>query len=53
MSGKGSHPRPYSVPQEEFDARHERIFGRREPKPRYVPPPLPQPKEQERNDEPR
>jgi hypothetical protein len=47
MSGKGSVPRPYSVPQEEFDRRHEQIFGKREPKPRYVPPPLPAVEEKE------
>ena len=27
MSGKGSSPRPYSVPKETFDQRFERIFG--------------------------
>ena len=28
MSGKGSSPRPFSVPQEEFDAAFDRIFGK-------------------------
>ena len=27
MSGKGSAPRPYSVPKETFDQSFERIFG--------------------------
>ena len=27
MSGKGSSPRPYSVPKESFDQSYERIFG--------------------------
>lgn len=27
MSGKGSAPRPYSVPKESFDQSYERIFG--------------------------
>ena len=39
---KGSRPRPSIVSQEELAARHSEIFGRKEPKPRYVPPPLPE-----------
>jgi hypothetical protein len=39
--GKGSAPRSYSVPLEEFDRRHEAIFGARPVKQKYVPPPLP------------
>lgn len=39
---KGSRPRPSSVSQEELSQRHDQIFGRKEPKPRYVPPPLPE-----------
>jgi hypothetical protein len=39
--GKGSNPRPYSVPLEVAHANHEAIFGKKEPKPRWVPPPLP------------
>jgi hypothetical protein len=27
MSGKGSTPRPYSVPKKQFDEQWERIFG--------------------------
>lgn len=27
MSGKGSAPRPYSVPKDQFDAAFEKIFG--------------------------
>jgi hypothetical protein len=39
---KGSRPRPSIVSQEELAVRHAEIFGRKEPKPRYVPPPLPE-----------
>jgi hypothetical protein len=39
---KGSRPRPSIVSQEELAARHLEIFGTKEPKPRYVPPPLPE-----------
>lgn len=39
---KGSRPRPSIVSQEELAARHAEIFGKKEPKPRYVPPPLPE-----------
>ena len=39
---KGSRPRPSIVSQEELAARHAEIFGQKEPKPRYVPPPLPE-----------
>jgi hypothetical protein len=38
--GKGSNPRPFSVPQKDFDNSFETIFGKKEPKPRWVPPPL-------------
>lgn len=38
---KGTRPRPSVISQEEIAARHEEIFGRKEPKPRWVPPPLP------------
>lgn len=40
--GKGHAPRPYSIPKEEYDAKHESIFGKRPPRAPYVPPPLPQ-----------
>ena len=39
---KGSRPRPSIVSQEELAARHAEIFGEKPPKPRYVPPPLPE-----------
>ena len=39
---KGSRPRQSIVSQEELAARHAEIFGKKEPKPRYVPPPLPE-----------
>jgi hypothetical protein len=32
MSGKGSKPRPFNVPKEDFDKSFENIFGK------YVPP---------------
>jgi len=38
---KGSRPRPLSIPIEELNNRLDTIFGKKEPKPRYVPPPLP------------
>jgi hypothetical protein len=39
---KGSRPRQSIVSQEELAARHSEIFGEKPPKPRYVPPPLPE-----------
>jgi hypothetical protein len=39
---KGSRPRPFSIPLDELDAKHEAIFGVKPPKERYVPPPLPE-----------
>ena len=39
--GKSSRARPYSVPLKEFDATFDTIFGKKEPKPRWTPPPLP------------
>ena len=39
---KGSRPRPLSIPIEELNNRLDTIFGKKEPKPRYVPPPLPE-----------
>ena len=39
---KGSRPRPSIVSQEELATRHTGIFGEKPPKPRYVPPPLPE-----------
>ena len=40
--GKSSRPRPFTVPFKEFDQSFDTIFGKKEPKPRYVPPPLPE-----------
>jgi hypothetical protein len=34
MSGKGSKPRPLSVPRKQFDESWERIFGKRKSKKR-------------------
>lgn len=39
---KGSRPRPLSIPIEELNTRLDTIFGKKEPKPRWVPPPLPE-----------
>ena len=39
---KGSRPRQSIVSQEELAARHTEIFGKKESKPRWVPPPLPE-----------
>ena len=39
---KGSRPRQSIVSQEELAVRHTEIFGQKPPKPRYVPPPLPE-----------
>jgi len=39
---KGTRPRPSAISQEEIAARHEEIFGKKELKPRWVPPPLPE-----------
>jgi hypothetical protein len=44
--GKGSKPRPFSIPQEEFGNRIEAIFGKKERK-QWVPPPLPDTNKQE------
>lgn len=38
---KGSRPRPLSIPIAELNNRLDTIFGKKEPKPRWVPPPLP------------
>ena len=38
---KGTRPRPSVISQEELAQRHETIFGKKPPKERYVPPPLP------------
>jgi hypothetical protein len=38
--GKGSRARPLSVPLEEFGSSYDTIFGKKEPKPRWVPPPV-------------
>jgi hypothetical protein len=39
---KGSRPRPMSIPIEELNNRLDNIFGQKPPKPRWVPPPLPE-----------
>jgi hypothetical protein len=39
MAGKGSRPRPYSVPLKEFDSSYDNIFGKKETKEQWVPPP--------------
>ncbi len=39
---KGSRPRPLSIPLDELNDRLDNIFGKKEPKPRWAPPPLPE-----------
>jgi hypothetical protein len=39
---KGTRPRPSVISQEEIADRHTAIFGKKESKPRWVPPPLPE-----------
>lgn len=38
--GKGSRPRPLSVSTEEFDKSFDTIFGKKEPRKQWVPPPV-------------
>jgi len=42
MAGKGSRPRPFSVPLDEYNKNLDAIFGEKPKKERYVPPPLPE-----------
>lgn len=37
---KGSQPRPFEIPQEEYASNHARIFGAPKARERYIPPPL-------------
>jgi len=46
---KGSRPRPFSVSTTEFGDNMDRIFGEKLKKERYVPPPLPDMKEEKKN----
>jgi hypothetical protein len=39
---KGSRPRPLSIPLDELNNRLDNIFGKKESKPRWVPPALPE-----------
>jgi hypothetical protein len=39
---KGSRPRPLSIPLDELNNRIDSIFGKKPPRERYVPPPLPE-----------
>lgn len=39
---KGSRPRPMSIPIDELNNRLDTIFGAKPPKPRWVPPLLPE-----------
>ena len=45
---KGSRPRPFSVSQEQFANSIDLIFGKKPPKEQYVPPPLPEVKEEKK-----
>ena len=40
--GKGSRPRPFSIPLSEYNNRLDTIFGEKPKKEPYVPPPLPE-----------
>lgn len=42
MAGKGSRPRPFSIPLDEYNKNLDAIFGEKPKKERYVPPPLPE-----------
>lgn len=42
MAGKGSRPRPFSVPLEEFNQNLTNIFGEKPKREQYIPPPLPE-----------
>lgn len=48
MSGKGSRPRPLSVSQSTFDEKFDSIFGNKPKKEQYVPPALPEIKEEKK-----
>ena len=49
---KGSNPRPFEIPREVYESRHDMAFGAKPPKPRWVPPPLPDvPKSQQQENE--
>ena len=43
---KGSRPRPFSVSPTEFQNNMDRIFGEKPKRERYIPPPLPDTKEE-------
>jgi hypothetical protein len=45
---KGDRPRPLSIPLSEYNDKLDTIFGKKEPKERYVPPPLPVEVEEEK-----
>jgi hypothetical protein len=38
---KGSRPRPFSVPVSQYNDNMDAIFGKKPPRPQWVPPPLP------------
>jgi hypothetical protein len=40
--GKGSRPRPFSIPLSEYNDKLDKIFGEKPKKERWVPPPLPE-----------
>ena len=49
MNGKGSSPRPLAVSLKEFDKNFDTIFGKKEKKEQYVPPPLPNVSNEKKN----
>ncbi len=40
--GKGHDPRPFSVDEETFASNYEKTFGKKEKRPSWTPPPLPE-----------
>ncbi len=44
---KGSRPRPLSIPLDEYNTKMDAIFGKKQPRPQWVPPPLPDTNKQE------
>ena len=47
---KGSRPRPFSVPVSQYNDNMDAIFGKKPPRPQYVPPPLPDSLKQDTKD---
>lgn len=48
--GKGSNPRPFDIPRDEFAANFDRIFGRKEPRKTHEPQDNKEPKPDDKKD---